>query len=218
LSRDNEQAGAPSVPEGRPEVVMAPAQQDDGETLARLWSDAFKGQLEYMLGEATCPVLTEWFQRDQRILDGTTLARVDGTAVGYIQVSGKQRVSVRAALSLITLLWRHFGLTSGIKRLIQMSLTELQHRYGPKDLYVLMLGVAAPWRGHGVGTRLLAFAEQEARQHGKTGLSLTVDRHNPGARRLYERSGFVAGPLQHFRFEQWADGTDGYYMMRKTLD
>ena len=55
------------------------------------------------------------------------------------------------------------------------------------------IAVAAPWRGQGVGSRLLTTLIAAAGQAGVPALSLSVDLDNP-ARRLYERSGFV--PLE----------------------
>jgi GNAT superfamily N-acetyltransferase len=46
------------------------------------------------------------------------------------------------------------------------------------------------WRGRGIGHRLLAAAEDEARRAGCAFLELSVDEDNPGARRLYASGGF----------------------------
>jgi len=69
---------------------------------------------------------------------------------------------------------------------------------------LLMDGIAvdASARGQGIGTRLLQAVEDHARQLGRTSIRLDVIDTNPGARRLYERFGFVAhettgvGPLR----------------------
>jgi ribosomal protein S18 acetylase RimI-like enzyme len=65
------------------------------------------------------------------------------------------------------------------------------HR-GPRDIRIMDIALMPPFRGHGIGTRLLraliAEAEQTARK-----LSIHVEMNNP-ARTLYERLGFrVAG-------------------------
>ena len=46
------------------------------------------------------------------------------------------------------------------------------------------------WRGRGIGHRLLAAAEEEARRAGCAFLELSVDEDNAGARRLYTGLGF----------------------------
>lgn len=47
------------------------------------------------------------------------------------------------------------------------------------------------WRGRGMGHRLLAAAEAEARNAGCAFLELSVDEGNDGARRLYAADGFA---------------------------
>lgn len=47
------------------------------------------------------------------------------------------------------------------------------------------------WRGRGIGHRLLAAAEAEARHAGCAFLELSVDEENGGARRLYDSIGFA---------------------------
>lgn len=56
--------------------------------------------------------------------------------------------------------------------------------------YLESLEVAVPWRGRGLGTRLIAAAEAEAARRGKTDLYLHADEANGGALRFYERCGW----------------------------
>ena len=67
------------------------------------------------------------------------------------------------------------------------------HTLKPGEAYIEQIGVAAAARGKGVGTLLLQWAEQWAREHSATLLTLSVLNGNP-ARRLYERFGFAAVP------------------------
>lgn len=48
------------------------------------------------------------------------------------------------------------------------------------------------FRGHGVGRALFAWALARSRERGCQLVQLTTDKHRPGARRFYERLGFVA--------------------------
>ncbi len=52
------------------------------------------------------------------------------------------------------------------------------------------LRVKPGWRGRGIGTRLIAAAEQVARRAGRTWAQLEVEPHNTRARALYERLGY----------------------------
>tara|TARA_R110002072_G_scaffold173600_2_gene328294 strand:+ start:72335 stop:72799 length:465 start_codon:yes stop_codon:yes gene_type:complete len=53
------------------------------------------------------------------------------------------------------------------------------------------LAVSAEYRGQGVGTMLLDAVAERARKIGCCRVTLEVDTANPGAKKLYERSGFV---------------------------
>lgn len=53
------------------------------------------------------------------------------------------------------------------------------------------LAVTAEFRGQGVGTLLLDAVARRARELGCCQVTLEVDSENPGAKKLYERSGFV---------------------------
>ena len=56
--------------------------------------------------------------------------------------------------------------------------------------YVLNLGVDEVYRGQGIGTALIAFAEKHVREQGGEALDLNVFAFNKDAIRLYERLGY----------------------------
>lgn len=62
----------------------------------------------------------------------------------------------------------------------------------PVHAYVSELSVRSTERGRGVGSALLAWAEQQARDAGRDELRIGAVAINHGARRLYERLGFEA--------------------------
>ena len=60
-----------------------------------------------------------------------------------------------------------------------------------RSYYICGMAVDAAHRGKGIGNALLAEAERSCRAHGLEKLSLIVFEQNVGARRLYERWGYV---------------------------
>jgi len=72
--------------------------------------------------------------------------------------------------------------------------------------YICGMAVFPEHRGNGIGTQLLALAEEHAREKGFAKSSLIVFEQNSGAKRLYERSGYyevarepvVPHPLIHY--------------------
>ncbi|TMQ11747.1 MAG: GNAT family N-acetyltransferase [Deltaproteobacteria bacterium] len=65
--------------------------------------------------------------------------------------------------------------------------------FGGRDAYLTELWIDPPARGHGAGGAALALLDPELRARGIEALHLQVRPDNP-ARRLYQRSGFVASP------------------------
>ena len=61
----------------------------------------------------------------------------------------------------------------------------------PDSYYICAMAVLPEFRGQGIGARLLQLAEEKCRRAGLSKLSLIVFEANAGAKRLYERHGFV---------------------------
>jgi len=85
------------------------------------------------------------------------------------------------------------------------------------EYYLANMAVSPEFQGRGIGSALLANAEQQARQAGLKMCSLIVDIENPSARRLYERCGYrvvfsktYPGPAENAHA--------GYHRMLKELN
>lgn len=72
----------------------------------------------------------------------------------------------------------------------RLGFVLLQRRGVVGSPYLATLAVDEPYRGRGIGTRLIAFAEEYFRPQARH-LFLCVSSFNPRARALYERLGFV---------------------------
>lgn len=62
--------------------------------------------------------------------------------------------------------------------------------FGGRDAFVDELFVLPAARGRGLGTQALALAEEVCREAGVRALHLEVEFENPGAKRLYARTGY----------------------------
>ena len=69
--------------------------------------------------------------------------------------------------------------------------------------YIQTVGVVSQWRGRGVGTRLIEYAEERIFRE-TPNVFINASSFNPGAQRLYERLGYeVVGELKAYRMIAW---------------
>ncbi len=83
--------------------------------------------------------------------------------------------------------------------------------------YVNVLAAYPECRGKGYGTDLLAIAEQLANDTGRSGLSIIVSDANAGARRLYERSGYVEKATRPMFKEDWGNAGENWVLLERRL-
>ncbi|HEY4624200.1 GNAT family N-acetyltransferase [Solibacillus sp. FSL R7-0668] len=93
------------------------------------------------------------------------------------------------------------------KKNIHVTLDVEAH---PDEYYIDTICVAPNARGLGIGTKLLHFSEQHAKELGYQKLSLNVELEKLDARRLYERMGFVVT-------EPWTIINEPFHHMVKSL-
>ncbi|MDO9300859.1 MAG: GNAT family N-acetyltransferase [Anaerolineales bacterium] len=107
--------------------------------------------------------------------------------------------SVMGAIPALNFLWRGYSLPGSVE--------------AEKDEYYLSnVGVHPSAQGQGIGSRLLAYAEQIARTSRLAKCSLVVGLHNVNAFRLYQRTGYQVVETVHDKNENL-----GYHRMVKQL-
>ena len=85
---------------------------------------------------------------------------------------------------------------------MSVPLQELEN-LPPSTWYVNVLAVLPEHRGKGLGTQLLAVADETGRKFGKKGMSVIVSDANPGACRLYERCGYRETARREMVKDNW---------------
>jgi ribosomal protein S18 acetylase RimI-like enzyme len=96
------------------------------------------------------------------------------------------------------------------------ALQELEN-LAPGTWYVNVLAVRPQFRGLGLGTRLLAFADETGRALGKRGMSVITADANAGARRLYERCGYREAATRPMVKEDWQSDARNWVLLTKRL-
>ncbi|WP_375689222.1 GNAT family N-acetyltransferase [Pseudooceanicola sp. LIPI14-2-Ac024] len=87
----------------------------------------------------------------------------------------------------------------------------------PGHWYIDDIATTPEARGQGLGTRMLALAEAQARDAGAPGVCLIVADTNTGARRLYDRAGYAEADSAAFDPLGWDTPTRRFILMRKPL-
>ncbi len=191
--------------------ALRPATPDDAEDLAQLINYAGEGLPLYLWTGMAEPGEDPWQvgrARARRDVGGFSwrnsgVAEHDGAVLGCLV--GYPLAAEPAPDSL-----------DGLPPMF-VPLQELEN-LAPNTWYVNVLAVYPEQRGRGVGSRLLERAEQAARDTDRPALSLIVSDANPGARRLYERSGYrvvASRPIVH---EGWQNDGVNWVLMVRTLD
>lgn len=97
-----------------------------------------------------------------------------------------------------------------------VPLQELEN-LAPGTWYVNVLAAEPEFRGQGLGTRLIAHAESQARKEGCRGLSIIVSDANQGARRLYERCGCTETATRPMVKDDWENDGQNWVLLTKDL-
>jgi GNAT superfamily N-acetyltransferase len=166
-------------------VVMRPARKSDSRIVAELFEIASDGVASYVWSmlqadQPDLPLLEIGRRRYER--EGTPfsyqnclLAEQDGEARGMMHA---YRVDAPTEA----------GPGDQPVDPVLKPYSELE---APGSLYIAGMAVLPGYRGQGLGTRFLEAARERARGLGLPELSLLCFAGNTGARRLYERTGFV---------------------------
>lgn len=95
-----------------------------------------------------------------------------------------------------------------------VPLQELEN-LASRTWYVNILGVYPEWRGQGVGAAMLKRAEELSRETGCDGLSIIVLSVNPGAERLYRRTGYAERARRQVPMSGWKhDGCEAILLVK----
>jgi ribosomal protein S18 acetylase RimI-like enzyme len=201
-------------------LSIRPAQPGDVSVAVGLLYQTMQGLADYIFGcdprHPTLEVIERLFLHvDNRLSHRhATVIEADASPAGLLMAYPGKRL---ASLDRSTggLLLRSFS-PAAFVRLVWHSLALPGEEARRDEYYISNLAVHPQLQGRGIGSRLLAFAESQARECGLVRLSLCVDMDNPGAQRLYERTGYRV-VLRQAHAARAARAGRGYLRMVKVL-
>lgn len=200
------------------DVRIRPMEEQDSKAAALIMAEAFGSKMPAMRKETPTEIAD--FMLAGGIFDVKTLSRhyvavVQGEVAGIMHLETLADKRQRPAPTKDALyLFRKFGFFRVM--ISTVSLIFLENHLAPDEMIVDFIAVAPKFRGFGIGTKLLDVAEEAARNcpgiHRQT---IGVIDSNHGARRLYERHGFVLYQSKSSWIGQWLTGVRRAHMLEK---
>lgn len=189
-------------------IALRPATPGDADALAELINFAGDGLPRHLWGRMAKPGETAWdvgrmrARRDEGSFSWRNAVvavignRVAACLIGYPLADEPEPVDYAASPPLFVPLQELENLAAG-------------------TWYVNVLATYPEFRGMGIGTRLLAEAEDLARGADRRGLSIIVSDDNVGARRLYERCGYVERAQLPMVKDDWVSTGENWILLVK---
>lgn len=196
---------------------IRPAHAADSALAAKVMYMSMGGLADYLFddnGQAIQAILAELFTRNAgRFGFHIAMVAEDETQpVGMLFACPGKRL---AGFNLNS--FQHFFPVMGFKHALKFMWRGVTLPGGPEaekdEYYVSNLGILPEAQGRGIGTSLLAHAEEICRAHQLSKCSLIVGMHNENAFRLYQRLGYQVVETAHAPNEHLA-----YYRMVKHLN
>jgi ribosomal protein S18 acetylase RimI-like enzyme len=201
-------------------LAIRPAQPADVSAAVGLLYLTMHGLADYIFGcdprHPTLEVVQALFlQADNRLSHRHAAVIEAGAAPAGLLVAYPGKLVPALDRATGSQLLRRFG-PAAFVRLVWRALALPGEEARRDEYYISNLGVLPQLQGQGIGSRLLNFAERQARAAGLSRLSLCVDMDNTGAQRLYERTGFRV-VLRQAHSARAAQAGRGYLRMVKVL-
>jgi ribosomal protein S18 acetylase RimI-like enzyme len=184
-------------------------QRDDAAVLADLVNCAGEGLPIYLWGKLAAAGQTGWdvgrtrAARDEGSFSyrNATLiehdGRVAGCLIGYVIPLLPAPVSSEMPAMFV-------------------PMQELENA-APATWYVNVLSVLPTHRNRGMGSDLLRLADETGRALGQNGMSVIVSDANTGARRLYEKHGYMERDRRKMIKEGWSNNGEEWVLLTKSL-
>lgn len=198
-------------------MKIVPATQAHYDDMSVIFGESFMPKFSYIIKDTTKHVE---FIKDLNVInimndDKIFVTVKDNEVLGILTLAYQSdNKTIDSELKYWTMI-KKYGLINLIRAFILDNITT--HNPEKEELYIDSICVSKNHRGSGVGSNLLAFAEEFANNKGFEYLSLRVAYENPRAKQLYERLGFKVKSTLSYRRLRGRTGYTGAYFMVKQL-
>jgi ribosomal protein S18 acetylase RimI-like enzyme len=177
---------------------------------ARLYWQAFAGKLGWVLGpDARALAFFSLAIRPDLCLCAVS---DDGQLLAIAGLCGPAGGFAGGRPEDLAMIYGHFG-----AKWRSMAMEAVPRDEDPSRLLIDGLCVDALWRGQGIGSRLIAQAQDLARQGGFAAVQIDVAEQNHPAIRLYQRLGYRIVNRQSTGPLRWLFGVSATFIMVKDV-
>jgi ribosomal protein S18 acetylase RimI-like enzyme len=165
---------------------------DEGLVFARYLDEAAEGFFRLMLGRRAMEIIATAFARTDHDLSfqNVTFAERDGVIVGMVSGYTAEQHRRSSNRPLKQAAGRN-NIRFMVVSILCAPLLRIINTIADGDFYLQAIAVDGALRGEGVGSSLLNFIEDRARNTGSARLALDVSAKNEGARKLYRQRGMI---------------------------
>jgi ribosomal protein S18 acetylase RimI-like enzyme len=203
-------------------IECRPAQPEDASLASRLIFDTFPKMAAFIIGlgddRRARKILKKIFgtQGHRLSYEFAEMICQDGNVIGmFIAYPGHDLN--RLGWRMARLILKEYRFAEKIK-VIQRGLSLIFIQEAAYDEYLLSnLGMKKSARNRGIGTQVMPYIEEKARQAGFHKLALMVDIDNGDAKRFYERHGFAVKAIHLESNSRVKHLGPGYFLMVKML-
>ena len=192
----------------QPPINLRPAHRDDAAALAEIINMAGEGLPHYLWQQMAGPGEDPWEigrSRARRDDGGfswrngfvaTSGENIAGGLIGYPLAADPEPIDLDETPAMF------------------VPVLELE-QIAAGSWYINAVAVYDEYRGSGVGTRLMAVAEQQCDALNLSGVSLIVEDENSGARQLYEKLGYRTAAARDMVKGDWQGAGSEWILMIK---
>ncbi|MBN2305082.1 MAG: GNAT family N-acetyltransferase [Anaerolineae bacterium] len=199
-------------------IRMRSARTVDLPGVAAVLQDAFSDKMRVLFGSQPARVrrLLEALYTGpvERGYDGVLIAEQDGRVLGTLTIE-PMHFTAQERRAFESLAFQELGMLRMLRTSFLLWL--LAHDPGPGEAYISDVGVASDCQDQGVGQRLMDYAEQWARSHDYTRLTLWVAGTNARAIHVYQKSGFAIVDNKSSWLLRFGFGIRHWHFMEKVL-
>ncbi len=201
-------------------LTIRPMQKEDNEEATYIMASAFGRKMPAM-GKFSEAEIAEFLSAggvfDENVLNRHYVAVADGQVAGIMHLETlPDKLQKRTPTKDVIYMFRRFGFFRVM--ISAISLFFLESKLDEDEMIVDFVAVHPNYRGQGIGSQLLVFGEEVAREtEGIIRYTLGVIDENKDARRLYERKGFVVYKTKSSKILKIFTGVETSHKLEKFL-